>query len=206
MSDRRLALLSVSDKRGIETLGRGLVDFGFDILSTGGTAKAIGSAGLPVTAVSDYTGAPEIMDGRVKTLHPKIHGGILARNTKEHLADLRRIRATAIEIVVVNLYPFEATVASKNVRLPDAVEQIDIGGPCLLRAAAKNFERVTAVCDPTDYEIVLWHLARDGAVPPALRFDLAVKAFGHTAAYDAAVYQTLPQFDLATHKRRGGRR
>jgi phosphoribosylaminoimidazolecarboxamide formyltransferase/IMP cyclohydrolase len=206
MDDRRLALLSVSDKRGIETLARGLVDFGFDLLSTGGTAKAIAAAGLPVTMVSDYTGAPEVMDGRVKTLHPKIHGGILARDTKEHLDDLRRIRATLIDLVVVNLYPFEATVASRSTLLPEAVEQIDIGGPCLLRAAAKNFERVTAVCDPHDYETLLWHLARDGAVPPALRFDLAVKAFGHTAAYDTAVFQTLPQFDLATHERRGGRR
>jgi phosphoribosylaminoimidazolecarboxamide formyltransferase / IMP cyclohydrolase len=203
MDERRLALLSVSDKRGIETLGRGLVDFGFGLLSTGGTAKAIAGAGLPVTMVSDYTGAPEIMDGRVKTLHPKIHGGILARDTKEHRADLRRIRASAIEIVVVNLYPFEATVASRTVRLPEAVEQIDIGGPCLLRAAAKNFERVTAVCDPADYEVVLWHLARDGAIPAAIRFDLAVKAFGHTAAYDAAVFETLPHFDLATQQRRG---
>jgi phosphoribosylaminoimidazolecarboxamide formyltransferase/IMP cyclohydrolase len=206
MDDRRLALLSVSDKRGIETLARGLVDFGFNLLSTGGTAKALAAAGLPVTMVSDYTGAPEIMDGRVKTLHPKIHGGILARNTESHLADLRRIHASAIELVVVNLYPFEATVASRTVQLPEAVEQIDIGGPCLLRAAAKNFERVTAICDPQDYEVVLWHLARDGAVPPAIRFDLAVKAFGHTASYDAAVFQTLPQFDLATRQRRGGAR
>jgi phosphoribosylaminoimidazolecarboxamide formyltransferase/IMP cyclohydrolase len=206
MDDRRLALLSVSDKRGIETLGRGLIDFGFELLSTGGTAKAIAAAGLPVTMVSDYTGAPEIMDGRVKTLHPKIHGGILARNTKEHLADLKRMRASVIELVVVNLYPFEATAAVKTVKLPDAVEQIDIGGPCLLRAAAKNFERVAAICDPHDYENVLWHLARDGAIPPPLRFELAVKAFGHTAAYDAAVFRTLPQFDLATLERRGGSR
>jgi len=206
MDDRRLALLSVSDKRGIETLGRGLVDFGFELLSTGGTANAIGAAGLPVTLVSDYTGAPEIMDGRVKTLHPKIHGGILARNTKEHLSDLKRIRASVIELVVVNLYPFEATAATKTTRLSDAVEQIDIGGPCLLRAAAKNFERVTAVCDPQDYENVLWHLARDGAIPASVRFELAVKAFGHTAAYDAAVFRMLPQFDLATQQRRGGHR
>jgi phosphoribosylaminoimidazolecarboxamide formyltransferase/IMP cyclohydrolase len=204
MDHKRLALLSVSDKRGIETLARGLVDFGFEILSTGGTAKAIAAAGLPVTMVSDYTGAPEIMDGRVKTLHPKIHGGILARDTEEHLADLKRIRASVIEIVVVNLYPFQATVAVKTVKLPEAVEQIDIGGPCLLRAAAKNFERVAAVCDPQDYEAVLWHLARDGAVPAPLRFDLAVKAFGHTADYDAAVFRTLPQFDLASQTRRGG--
>ena len=206
MSERRLALLSVSDKRGIETLARGLVDFGFEILSTGGTAKAIAAAGLPVTMVSEYTGAPEIMDGRVKTLHPKIHGGILARNTEAHLADLKRVQAALIEAVVVNLYPFASTVANPAVRLGAAIEQIDIGGPCLLRAAAKNFERVAAVCDPYDYETVLWHLAKDGAVPRSLRYDLAVKAFGHTAAYDAAIFAALPQFDAATQERRGGRR
>jgi phosphoribosylaminoimidazolecarboxamide formyltransferase / IMP cyclohydrolase len=206
MHERRLALLSVSDKRGIETLARGLVDFGFDLLSTGGTAKAIAAAGLPVTAVSDYTGAPEIMDGRVKTLHPKVHGGILARATDEHLADLKRIHGGLIDIVVVNLYPFESTASSPSAKLPEVVEQIDIGGPCLLRAAAKNFERVTTICDPYDYEVVLWHLAKEGAVPESLRYDLAVKAFGHTAAYDAAIFQTLPQFDLASSERRGARR
>ena len=206
MIERRLALLSVSDKRGIETLARGLVDFGFDLLSTGGTAKAIVAAGLPVTAVSDYTGAPEIMDGRVKTLHPKVHGGILARSTEAHLADLKRIHGGLIDIVVVNLYPFESTAATPAVKLPELVEQIDIGGPCLLRAAAKNFERVTTVCDPYDYETVLWHLAKEGDVPAQLRYELAVKAFGHTAAYDAAIFQVLPQFDLASAERRGARR
>lgn len=206
MIDRRFALLSVSDKRGIENLARGLVDFGFGILSTGGTAGAIAGAGLPVTPVSDYTGAPEIMDGRVKTLHPKIHGGILARATDDHLTDLRRIHAELIDVVAVNLYPFESTVSSPSVRLSEAVEQIDIGGPCLLRAAAKNFERVTVVCDPYDYEAVLWHLAKEGSVPPALRYELAVKAFGHTAAYDAAIAQALPRFDPASSGRRGAGR
>ncbi|HUT78365.1 MAG TPA: bifunctional phosphoribosylaminoimidazolecarboxamide formyltransferase/IMP cyclohydrolase, partial [Polyangia bacterium] len=148
MNDCKLALLSVSDKRGIESLGRGLVDLGFGILSTGGTERALAESGIPVTKVSAHTGAPEVMDGRVKTLHPIIHGGILARDTEAHLADLRRIGGSLIDLVVVNLYPFEQTAANPAVPLPDLVEQIDIGGPCLLRAAAKNFERVCVICDP----------------------------------------------------------
>jgi phosphoribosylaminoimidazolecarboxamide formyltransferase/IMP cyclohydrolase len=206
MSDRRLALLSVSDKRGIETLARGLVDLGFEILSTGGTARAIGAAGVPITKVSDHTGSPEIMQGRVKTLHPKIHGGILARDTDDHLADLDRIGARPIDLVAVNLYPFERTAASAAAKLPEVVEQIDIGGPCLLRAAAKNFERVAVVCDPQDYETVLWHLAEEGRVPDDRRFQLALKAFAHTAAYDAAIARELPGYDLVTGDKRGGSR
>lgn len=204
MADRRLALLSVSDKRGIETLARGLVDLGFEILSTGGTARAISSAGLPVTMVSEHTGAPEVMDGRVKTLHPKIHGGILARDTEAHLADLARIGAAPIDLVVVNLYPFERTAAAPTATLPEIVEQIDIGGPCLVRAAAKNFERVTVVCDPRDYETVLWHMAHDREIPLEARFRMAVKAFEHTAAYDKAICETLPGFELGTGAKRGG--
>lgn len=204
MNDRRLSLLSVSDKRGIETLARGLVDLGFEILSTGGTGRAISAAGVPITGVSEHTGSPEIMGGRVKTLHPRIHGGILARKSDEHLVELESIGGTLIDVVVVNLYPFERTAAAPTAALPEVVEQIDIGGPCLLRAAAKNFERVTAVCDPRDYELVLWHLARDGEVPVTLRFELAIKAFGHTAAYDAAIFQALPDYDFASGNRRGG--
>jgi phosphoribosylaminoimidazolecarboxamide formyltransferase/IMP cyclohydrolase len=206
MSDRRLALLSVSDKRGIETLARGLVDLGFELLSTGGTARAIANAGVPITAVADHTGAPEILDGRVKTLHPLIHGGILARDTAEHRADLARVGAAMIEVVVVNLYPFERTAASPSATLAEVIEQIDIGGPCLLRAAAKNSERVTVVCEPRDYENVLWHLAREGVVPAAVRFELALKAFAHTAAYDAAIARELPSYDLASGQKRGGSR
>jgi phosphoribosylaminoimidazolecarboxamide formyltransferase/IMP cyclohydrolase len=141
------------------------------------------------------------MEGRVKTLHPRIHGGILARQTDEHLADLERVGAELIDLVVVNLYPFERTAANRSAALAELVEQIDIGGPCLLRAAAKNFERVTVVCDPNDYETVLW-----GEVPAAQRFDLALKAFGHTAAYDAAIARELPAYDLVSGKRRGGSR
>ena len=204
MSDRRFALLSVSDKRGIESLARGLVDLGFTLLSTGGTAKAVKAAGLPVTMVSEHTGAPEIMDGRVKTLHPKIHGGILARDTKEHLSDLERINAALIDLVVVNLYPFERTASAPSSMLRDVVEQIDIGGPYLLRAAAKNFERVSVVCDPRDYENILWHLAHDRTIPDQTRFEMAVKAFTHTAHYDMAICETLPNFDLSTGAKRGG--
>ena len=206
MKNRRLALLSVSDKKGIEALARGLVDLGFDILSTGGTAGSIQEVGLPVTTVADYTGAPEIMDGRVKTLHPKIHGGILARDCSEHLEDLSRIQASLIEMVVVNLYPFGRSAAAPLAKLQEVVEQIDIGGPCLLRAAAKNFEHVAAICDPGDYDDVLWHLTHEGEIPEAVRFEFAKKAFEHTAAYDAAIFGALPDFNLETGCRRGDAR
>lgn len=205
MNHRKLALLSVSDKRGIESFGRGLVDLGFGLLSTGGTERALARAGVPVTKVSAHTGAPEVMDGRVKTLHPVIHGGILARDIEEHRADLERIGASLIDLVVVNLYPFGQTAADPSVPLPELVEQIDIGGPCLLRAAAKNHERVCVVCDPGNYEDVLWHLARGGEVPGEVRLDLAVKAFRHTAAYDLAIGEVLPAYDPATGARRGAR-
>lgn len=204
MRDSRYALLSVSDKTGLENLGRGLIDLGFEILSTGGTAKALAAAGLPIVKVSEYTGFPEVMDGRVKTLHPRVHGGILARETEEHLKDLAEIKGSLIDLVAVNLYPFERTAANRSVPLPELVEQIDIGGPCLLRAAAKNFERVTVVCDPSQYEDILWNLARDGEVPREMRFELAKKAFQHTAAYDAAISSTLTEFDGITNVRRGG--
>jgi phosphoribosylaminoimidazolecarboxamide formyltransferase/IMP cyclohydrolase len=194
--------LSVSDKKGVELLGRGLVDLGFDILSTGGTARALTQAGVPLTKVSDYTGYPEILDGRVKTLHPRIHGGILARENEEHLEDMARIEAAFIDLVSVNLYPFSRTAAVPGVELAELVENIDIGGPCLLRAAAKNFERVTVVCDPRDYENVLWHLAHDGEVPRHVRFELALKAFRHTAAYDDSISSTLPEFDVTEGQRK----
>lgn len=206
MREQRYTLMSVSDKTGIEILGRGLVDLGIELLSTGGTAKALASVGLPITKVSDYTGFPEILGGRVKTLHPRVHGGILARDTEEHIQDLERIKGSFIDLVVVNLYPFERTVNVPSTSLAELVEQIDIGGPCMLRAAAKNFERVTVVCDSKDYENVLWHLAHDGEVPLHIRYELALKAFEHTAAYDALICTTLPDFDVDTGFRRGGRK
>ncbi len=204
MSRRRCALLSVSNKTGIENMGRGLVDLGFKLLSTGGTAVALSEAGLPLTLVSDYTEYPEILDGRVKTLHPRVHGGILARDTEEHLKALESIKASFIDLVVVNLYPFQSVAAVDSTPLPELIEQIDIGGPCLLRAAAKNFERVTVICDPEKYEDILWHLAHDGEVPIEARFNLALTAFRHTAAYDAIITETLPQYSAVTGKRRGG--
>ena len=196
MTDKKVALLSVSDKKGIETLARGLVDFGFEILSTGGTAEAIRSSGLPVTMVADYTGSPEALGGRIKTLDFKIYSGILAHDTKEDQKELCRLRARYIDLVVVNLYPLERVAARPGARISDVTEAIDIGGPSLLRAAAKNFQRVTVLSNPDDYERVLWHLAHDGKVPLELNLELAVKAFAHTASYDAAVFQTLAEVEM----------
>ncbi len=179
----RLALLSVSDKKGLVPFAEGLVARGFTILSTGGTAKALLAAGLPVTKVSEHTGAPEIFDGRVKTLHPKIHGGILGRRGPDDQVAAEQ-GIGFIDVVAVNLYPFEATVAG-GASLPEAIEQIDIGGPAMVRAAAKNHASVYIVVDPGDYDGVLGAL--DAADATALRGRLAVKAYRHTAAYDAVV-------------------
>jgi len=186
----RLALLSVSDKTGLPELGRSLVDKGWKILSTGGTAKTLSDAGIAVSQVSDHTGFPEIMGGRVKTLHPAIHGGILARRgTDEEVLAEQGI--DTIDLVVVNLYPFAATVARPDCTLVEAIEQIDIGGPAMIRAAAKNHTDVCVVCDPADYGQLI-----DGLPElPGLdqRRELAVKAFAHTAAYDGQISQHLAQ-------------
>lgn len=182
------ALLSVSDKTGLSEFGRALVDRGFELVSTGGTARALLSAGLPVTEVAQVTGFAEMLDGRVKTLHPAIHGGILARRSRpEDLEAIARHGIRPIDLVVVNLYPFVRTAARADVGFDDLVEQIDIGGPSLLRAAAKNFRDVTVVVSPDDYGRVIEHL--DLPVPSAaeFRFLLARKAFAHTAEYDAAI-------------------
>jgi phosphoribosylaminoimidazolecarboxamide formyltransferase/IMP cyclohydrolase len=181
----RTALLSVSDKTGLVSFARRLVGAGFRLLSSGGTAKALEAEGIPVRPVEDYTGSPEVMDGRVKTLHPRIHGGILAREGRD-AADLSRLGAELIDVVVVNLYPFERTVAGGASR-DVAIENIDIGGPSMLRSAAKNHARVTAVCDPEDYEAVAGAVETPDGVPAALRATLAAKAFAHTAAYDGAI-------------------
>ena len=184
----RRALISVSDKRGLAELGAGLAARGVDILSTGGSARALRQAGVAVTEVSAHTGFPEIMDGRVKTLHPKIHGGILARRDRD--ADREAMEEhgiAAIDLVVVNLYPFEATLAS-GAAPATCIENIDIGGPAMLRAAAKNHDFVTVVTDPDDYAALMAELeANDGATSLALRARLATAAFAHTAAYDAAI-------------------
>ena len=183
------ALISVSNKTGVADFARALAALGVEIVSTGGTARLLGSAGIPVVEVSDYTGFPEMLDGRVKTLHPSVHGGVLARRTDEaHMRALRDHDIGTIDLVVVNLYPFEQTVAQPNCDIATAIEQIDIGGPTLLRAAAKNHESVTVVADADDYATVLDEMrARQNAVSDATRFRLATKAFEHTARYDGAI-------------------
>ena len=183
----RRALISVSDKTGIVDFARGLAGLGVALLSTGGTYRLLAGEGLPVTEVADHTGFPEMMDGRVKTLHPVIHGGILGRRGTDD--DVMAEHGIApIDMVVVNLYPFEATVARPDCTLEDAVENIDIGGPTMVRAAAKNHRDVTIVVNAQDYNRVLEELrARDGATTLATRFDLAIRAYEHTAAYDSAI-------------------
>ena len=183
-----LALLSVSDKTGLVPFATALVkQYGYKLLSTGGTAKLLREAGLPVTDVSEHTGSPEIMEGRVKTLHPKVHGGLLCRrDSTEHLAEAKANGIELIDLLVVNLYPFEQTVAKPNCAFEDAIENIDIGGPSMLRSAAKNHTSVSVVTDPADYDRVLAALAAPGQLA-ALRRDLALKVFQRTAAYDAAI-------------------
>ncbi len=200
------ALVSVSDKRGLEGFAAGLHSLGIAIFSTGNTARHLGDAGVDVRSVGELTGFPEILDGRVKTLHPAVHGGILARrDLPAHMEALAAHRIAPIDLVVVNLYPFAATIARPGVTITDALEQIDIGGPAMVRAAAKNHGAVLVVVDPDDYDQVLAAL-REEHVPPELRRRLAAKAFAHTAAYDATIAaylaeqpfpETLP---LAFHK------
>jgi phosphoribosylaminoimidazolecarboxamide formyltransferase/IMP cyclohydrolase len=181
------AILSVYDKTGLVELARGLVDLGAELYSTGGTQASLSEAGVPVRSLSDLTGFPEILGGRVKTLHPAVHGGILARrDVPEHLRELEAHGIAAIDLVAVNLYPFVETISRPDVTLQDALEQIDIGGVTLLRAAAKNFQHVLVVADPDDYGDVLAGL-RQGDVPVAQRRRLAQKAFQHTALYDTAI-------------------
>jgi phosphoribosylaminoimidazolecarboxamide formyltransferase/IMP cyclohydrolase len=190
------ALLSVSDKTGIVDLGRGLAARGFELVSTGGTARALADAGLAVTSVSDITGFPEMMDGRVKTLHPKLHGGILAR--RDHPADLAAASDHGIglvDLVVVNLYPFAATAKKPGVTFDELIENIDIGGPSMVRAAAKNFRDVLVVVDPADYPRLLDEIDRAPAL--AFRYELMVKALAHTGEYDTTITATLRQTDPA---------
>jgi phosphoribosylaminoimidazolecarboxamide formyltransferase / IMP cyclohydrolase len=193
----RRAILSVSEKDGLIDFARGLVARGFELVSTGGTARALTAAGLPVINVADVTGMPEMMDGRVKTLHPHIHGGILAR--RSHPDDLDAARACGIalvDLVCVNLYPFAAAAASAETGVDALIEQIDVGGPSLLRAAAKNFAHVLVVVSPGDYTSVLAELDRPGGPSPTFRLDLARRAFGHTAAYDGAIASALEDIQV----------
>ncbi len=187
------ALISVSDKRGIAELGLALRANGVEVLSTGGTAKALRDGGVEVRDVADFTGSPEVMGGRVKTLHPRVHGGILLRDRDDDRADLERLGGAPIDLVVVNLYPFEATVA-RGASHEETIENIDIGGPSIVRSAAKAHARVTVVVDPDDYPRVIESL-EGGGPAPKVRAELAAKAFAHTAAYDGAIaaYLTGPE-------------
>ncbi|MFZ2089506.1 MAG: IMP cyclohydrolase [Desulfobaccales bacterium] len=187
------ALLSVTDKSGLVEFGEFLAERGVEILSTGGTAKILRESRVPVVEVSDFTGFPEMLDGRVKTLHPKIHGGILGRrDLPSHREQMAKHGILPIDLVVVNLYQFEKAVARPDCSLADAIENIDIGGPTLLRAAAKNYEAVTVVVDPGDYPRIIQEMkTHQGATTLATRFQLARKVFALTSAYDAAITQYL---------------
>ena len=187
------ALMSVFDKQGLVELAQELANLGWTLLGSGGTARALQSAGLAVEEIADYTNSPEILDGRVKTLHPAVHGGILARPTQADADDLTRIHARMIDLVVVNLYPFEETIHKSSSTLADAVENIDIGGVALLRAAAKNFERVAVATDPQDYPLIAAEIKDSAQVSLKTRQRLAVKAFQHTARYDTLISSSLAQ-------------
>ncbi|HQP10125.1 MAG TPA: bifunctional phosphoribosylaminoimidazolecarboxamide formyltransferase/IMP cyclohydrolase, partial [Candidatus Omnitrophota bacterium] len=203
MNKVKRALISVSDKKGIVIFAKGLHALGIEIISTGGTAKQIKEAGIPVVEVSDYTGFPEMLDGRVKTLHPMIHGGLLARRDKpEHMTQVQEHGIGLIDMVVVNLYPFAGAIKKKNVTLEEAIENIDIGGPSMLRSAAKNFRDVAVVCNPDRYDEVLKELDNNnGLLSDAVLYKLAVEVFKHTAEYDTLISrflaQRLEQEDLA---------
>jgi phosphoribosylaminoimidazolecarboxamide formyltransferase/IMP cyclohydrolase len=197
MTSKRRALISVSDKTGVLDLARALTSYGIEILSTGGTARVLRDAGIPVTDVGAYTGFPEMLDGRVKTLHPKVHGGILARrDLPDHVRAIEAAGIATIDIVVVNLYPFQHAVARAECTLDEAIENIDIGGPTLVRAAAKNYQHVAVITDPEDYAPLLQEMrAAEGELSQATRFALARKAFSHTAAYDSAISNYLTALD-----------
>jgi phosphoribosylaminoimidazolecarboxamide formyltransferase/IMP cyclohydrolase len=183
------ALISVSDKTGIVDFARELSSLGLEILSTGGTAKTLRDAGIPVVEVSDYTGFPEMLDGRLKTLHPKIHGGLLSRRSNpKDMEDIKKHGINTIDLVVVNLYPFEKTIAKPNVTFDEAIENIDIGGPAMLRASSKNFADVTVVVDPADYSVVLQEMKKSGGeISRETKLNFANKVFAHTARYDTLI-------------------
>ena len=197
------ALLSVSDKSGIVAFGQALVSFGWELVASDGTQRALHEAGLPVTSVEQLTGQMEMLGGRVKTLHPSIHSGILARDTDSDLEELTRFGFAPISMVICNLYPFVETIRAQHSTLSDAIESIDIGGATLLRAAAKNYERVTVVCDPQDYPRIVDTLEESGRTDIHLRRDLAIKAFSHTRDYDAAICAYLSDSDMPSHSDTG---
>ncbi|MBT5304526.1 MAG: bifunctional phosphoribosylaminoimidazolecarboxamide formyltransferase/IMP cyclohydrolase, partial [Candidatus Scalindua sp.] len=190
MAKIKTALISVSDKTGIIDLAKGLADLGIKIMSTGGTAKSIRENDIEVTDVSEYTGFPEIMDGRVKTLHPKIHGGLLAvRDNESHMKQIEDLGIGTIDLVVVNLYPFEKTISKENVSQEEAVENIDIGGPSMIRSAAKNFKHVAIVVNPDRYDALLGELNEKGCdLSYETRYELVTEAFKHTSQYDKIIF------------------
>ncbi|HHY51786.1 MAG TPA: bifunctional phosphoribosylaminoimidazolecarboxamide formyltransferase/IMP cyclohydrolase [Clostridiales bacterium] len=191
---KKRAIISVSDKTGVVEFARGLVQLGYEIVSTGGTAKVLTQAGVENIEVSQVTGFPECLDGRVKTLHPMIHAGILAmRDNSSHMAQIKELGVVPIDVVAINLYPFKQTILKDGVTLEEAVENIDIGGPTMIRAAAKNWQDVAVVVDPNDYPNILEHLEKEGALSRELKFQLALKVFEHTAAYDALIAHYLRQ-------------
>lgn len=189
MAKIKRAIISVTDKSGVVDFAKALSNFGVQILSTGGTARALRDGGVQVTDISDYTGFPEMMDGRVKTLHPKVHGGLLGlRDNPEHVKMMDKYGILPIDMVVVNLYQFEKTVAGEGVTLAEAIENIDIGGPSMLRSSAKNFRYVTVITDPGDYDMVLKEMAQTGGETTfKTRLSLAVKVFRLTHQYDGAI-------------------
>lgn len=200
MKKAERAIISLTDKSGIEGFARELADLGIEILSTGGTAKKMRDEGIEVKDVADFTGFPEMLDGRVKTLHPKVHGGILAQKSNEdHLAQMKEHGLEAIDIVAVNLYAFEKAVSDPSCTLANAIENIDIGGPTMLRAAAKNYADVTVIVDPADYPTVVSEIKEHGNTTLRTRFILARKVFALTSAYDTAIINWLDKVDAESH-------
>jgi len=194
------ALISLTDKSGIEDFARNLRELGVEILSTGGTAKKMRESGIKVMDVSEFTGFPEMLDGRVKTLHPKVHGGILAQKSNpDHLSQMAKHGLKPIDLIAVNLYAFEKTVAKPGCSLADAIENIDIGGPTMLRAAAKNYRDVTVLVDPADYAQVLAEMRATGNTTLKTRFTLARKVFALTSRYDTAISAWLEKIDVDNH-------
>jgi phosphoribosylaminoimidazolecarboxamide formyltransferase/IMP cyclohydrolase len=193
MSKIQRAIISLSDKSGIQEFAKELQSFNVEILSTGGTAKVLRESGLKIKDISEYTGFPEMLDGRVKTLHPKVHGGLLGiRGNPEHVKKMNEHGIQAIDMLVINLYPFEATVAKPNCTLEEAIENIDIGGPSMLRGGAKNYPYVTVIVDPADYKPILAEMRQnDGAVSKETNFRLAKKVYQLTARYDKAISEYL---------------
>ncbi len=202
MSKIKRAIISVSNKKGIVEFAKELNSMGIEILSTGGTAKALRDAGVPVKDVSEHTGFPEMLDGRLKTLHPRIHGGLLSRrgNPKD-MEELKKHGIDTIEMVVVNLYPFEETISKKGVSFAEAIENIDIGGPAMLRSASKNFQDVAVIVDPSDYKKILKEMkSPDGELSYKTRLELAKKVFRHTSRYDAIIADYLTKVTKETKK------